>query len=78
MTHKGGVSTCIRSNRQGIEKEWREQGKHARRLHTFPTAGGGIRSASSADENRDRPKPTGERQRKRDSVGKRGRRMGCL
>lgn len=63
------------ATRQGIEKEWREQGKHARRLHTFPTAGGGIRCASSADENRDRPKPIGERQKERDSVGKREKRI---
>jgi len=40
-------------------------GAHARTLHTFLTAGGGIQIASSADENRDRPKLAGERRRRR-------------
>lgn len=41
------------------------KGEHARTLHTFPMAGGGIRTVSSTDENRDQPKPVGERQSKR-------------
>lgn len=83
MTHKGGVSTCVRSNgtaegtgrrRRGGEEggaagsggERRVQGEqHARTLHTFLTAGGGIQIASGADENRDRPRLAGERRRKR-------------
>lgn len=63
---------------RGIEKEWREQeGNTHGRLHTFPTAGGGIRCTSTADENRDRPKPIGERQKERD-VGKREGRMSIV
>jgi len=40
-------------------------------LHTFLTAGGGIQIASNADENRDRPKLAGERQRRRRRESKR-------
>lgn len=41
------------------------KGEHARTLHTFPMAGGGIWTVNSTDEKRHQPKSVGERQSKR-------------
>lgn len=60
MTHKGGVSTCIRSNQTG-DREGVAGSKgntHEDCIHSRRQVGE-FGSPSSADENRDWPKPTG-------------------
>lgn len=58
----------------GRSREGKQGG--TRTLHTFPMAGGGIRTVSSTDEKRDQSKSVGERQRKKTRDKERRREKG--